>query len=127
MTFNLSKPSVKWSLVGAGALLAVLAFYWLEVRPILVKKDCSWLTYTEPAKEAFAGISQEEADRTNAENRRENPAACSTATGLDTLFLECKSTNVRAQPPRPAEPAREVKRSATKIEYEQCLRHNGLL
>lgn len=127
MSFNLTKNSIKWLAFGGGALLVVFIFYWLEVRPVVVKKECSWFTYTEPAKEAFAGITQEEADRTNAENKRENPVACVAATGLDNLFLECKPINVREQPARPAEPEKELTRSATKSEYEQCLRHKGLL
>lgn len=122
----LKRLQIKWLLVGILVLLVAFAFYWIAVRPVLTKQACSWVSSTEPAKEAFAGITQEEADHTNAQNRIDNPVACATATGLDTLFLECKPTNVRAQSPRPAEPEREVKRSATKTEYEQCLRHRGL-
>ena len=120
----------EWFLAGTVLALLSFAFVWLWVRPVQVKKDCSWLTYTEPAKEAFAGITQEQADRTNSESARSNPVECATATGLNRLEVElsgaCKPINEKAQAPRPAEPARKVKRQATKPEYEQCLRNYGL-
>jgi len=122
----LKRLQIKWLLIGIPVLLVAFAFYWIAVRPVLAKQACSWTSYIEPAKEAFAGITQDDAERTNAQNKKDNSAECATTTGLDTLFLECKPTNVRAQSPRPSEPAREVKRSATKAEYEQCLRHRGL-
>jgi len=120
------RVQTKWWLIGGAVVLLTFAFYWLAVRPVLIKQTCSWTSYTEPAKEYLSGISQEQADKLNAQHKAENPPECETSTGLENLFLKCKSTNVQPSAPRPAEPAREVKRSATKTEYEQCLRHSGL-
>ena len=122
----LERVPAKWWLIGVALVVVGLAFYWVAVRPVLIKQSCSWTTYTEPAKEYLPGISQEQADKLNAEHKRENPPECETSTGLENLFLKCQSTNIQPSAPRPAEPAHEVRRNATKSEYEQCLRHNGL-
>jgi hypothetical protein len=122
----LKRIPTKWWLIGIALALVAFAFYWVAVRPVLIKQSCSWTTYTEPAKAYLPGITQEQADKLNAQHRAENPPECETGTGLDSLFLDCKSTSIKPSAPRPAEPAREVRRSATKTEYGQCLRHHGL-
>lgn len=109
-------------------LLIAIGFYWIEVRPVLVKKQCSWYTYVQPAKEATKGITQEEADRMNKDNKDSNPVACGRTdnTYLDSLFLECKPTNIKLEEPRQAEAEQSITIPTTKLEYEECLRHKGL-
>ncbi len=123
----LNRVPARWWLIGVALVVVGFAFYWVAVRPVLIKQSCSWTTYTIPAKEAFAGITQEEANKINRENEKGNPSYCTDPlANIYEQTINCKQTDVRAQPPHPAEPAREVRRNATKSEYEQCLRHNGL-
>jgi hypothetical protein len=93
----------------------------------VVKRDCSWAQYTIPAKEAFAGVTKEEAAQRNDKMPtycRESP---SPSTWKDfNKQVECSQFPIKEEPPRPAEPEHVAWRQASSREYEQCLRNNGL-
>lgn len=110
------------------------AFYWFQLRPMIIKKNCSWFTQMEagkPAIPAFAGVTKEEADKQNTEFRAKN--GCNNNSGKSSFEIGLNkivcSTYFSEQTPRPAipaEPDKEVTREATKSEYDICLKHNGL-
>ncbi len=110
-------------------------FYWFQVRPILIKRQCSWFTQLEsgkPAVPAFAGITKEEAKQKTAQYLKEN-----NCTSYDTKFRSY-SYNMQnftcsiyfseepARPAQSAEPDKLVTKDATQKQYDVCLRHHGL-
>ena len=89
-------------------------FYWFEIRPSTIRKNCSWFTETIPAD---AGITKEQADL-----NKNAYAQCHTEKLIpfSCWLLGQDSTE------RPPQPERENTRPATKGEYDACLRQNGL-
>lgn len=125
------------SILFVPALFVVFAglFYWYEYRPTEIRRECSWTPYTIPAKEAFSGVTKEEADEKN----EKATAKCRKTTLADLNDKTWESVNEQAEidtfcnvfpakeePPRPAEPERTAWRQSTDREYTQCLRNNGL-
>ncbi len=123
------------------ALFVVFAglFYWYEYRPTEIRRECSWTPYTVPAKEAFAGMTKEEAEQKNAEtssNCRDKfpnfTEAFSDERSWDSLnekaknYAPCNVFPAKEESPRPAEPERTAWRQSSDREYTQCLRNNGL-
>ena len=97
-------------------------FYWYELRPVIIKKQCSWFTYTTqtPAIPAFKGVTKEDIEKNRIERKCNG-----NETGLDELL--CSSlTEQPARPAIPAGPIEKVTRSASEIEYSECLKHNGI-
>lgn len=133
MTVNMRKilSGFSWkSLIylSVSMVLLFVAFYWCALRPSEVKSKCSWFTYTEPEQPAKVGLSAEEAQRRNEENRANNPAHCATSNlkGLLAYAEGCAPTNFTAEASEPAIPAKTITRNATDKEYQSCLRHHGL-
>lgn len=119
LNFNMEKIKQNKEVVIVVTVILVFVFYWFQLRPTAIKKNCSWLTQMEkgrPEIPAFPGITKEEADRKNAECRSSDSAICK-------MFV---SVEMPPRPAVPAEPDAEVTRAATKSEYDQCLRQNGL-
>lgn len=113
------KMNKKYWWIIIGVLIFCFLFYWVELRPVLIRKNCSWITYTTAPVPAFAGITQEQADEMNKQSSQ------NTAPSTNSIF-KLFSYKTVPEPPRPAEPARVVKRDATPSEYDTCLRHSGL-
>lgn len=105
-------------------------FYWFQLRPISIKKDCSWVTETIPAD---VGVTKEQADA----NKKEFAEKCDTTKSYGKMSPEQYLEDYSKTPlgcfrfkkdtlERPPQPEKEVVREATKIEYDKCLRQNGL-
>lgn len=107
-------------------LLLSFIFYWYELRPIKIKKDCSWTVRIMPSQPAVDAVSLEDAQSKNKENEEKNPPICKTLKGLEKLLNNCESTDLRATPAKPAVPMKIIRENASNDEYQKCLRHNGL-
>ena len=97
-----------------------LAFYWFQLRPVQIKKECSWFTQIIPAD---AGVTKEQA-----EINKKAFTECSVkndvqGTGAFNFKVPCNSENIEERAPVSE---REFASAATKSEYEVCLRRNGL-
>ncbi|MES2023855.1 MAG: hypothetical protein V4439_04170 [Patescibacteria group bacterium] len=92
-------------------------FYWFQLRPVMIKKNCSWFTEVTPAD---IGITKEQADINKI---KLSNGECSDSQGRLSSFscymLE-KDTAVR-----PPSPEKTETKEATKIQYDKCLKHNG--
>jgi hypothetical protein len=132
MKSHLNTITIKWSLVATFFLLIITSmFYWFELRPVSIKKKCSWTTYVQPEKPPVPGITQVEADKINAENKakdlaKRNELLNKPVSALGKLWLSLERTPVTARAFVPAEPAKTLIRAATEAEYKECLRHNGI-
>ncbi len=111
-------------LILIGVSLAGGSFYWFELRPIPIKKECSWVTDTRVAVRGDLGMTQEQADRANAKTKERFPNGC---TGVDPDSIEALVCGLvaTARPPREQKMESYV-RAASSEEYKECLRHNGL-
>ena len=107
-----------------GITLAGGSFYWFELRPIPIKKECSWVTDTKITVRGDLGMTQEQADRQNAKTKERFPNGC---TGVDPDGIEALVCDLVAtvRPPREQKMGSYV-RVANSEEYKECLRHNGL-
>lgn len=96
-------------------------FYWFQLRPNIIKRQCSWFTYTTqtPAVPAFDGVTREQAERAQLPYKR---FCADQSTG----FCDINTFISAPRPAIPASPIEEITRSASKAEYDTCLRHHGL-
>lgn len=96
-------------------------FYWTEVRSVLIKKECSQYTEVIPAD---AGITKEQAD---INKKIYNQCKVDNPNGGRLYPTSFKCFNLEKDIiERPPQPEKEVIKEATKIEYDKCLRQNGL-
>lgn len=97
-------------------VLILGAFYWFQLRPVQIKKECSWFTEITPAD---VGITKEQAEI----NKKAFTEQCNENAKLTPLscFRLKKDTEARL----PQSGKTEI-REATKGEYDSCLRRNGL-
>jgi hypothetical protein len=123
-------------------------FYWFQLRPTIVRRQCSWFTYTTstpavPAVPAFPGVNKEEAEKEFEElqstYKTNKEAACTKGTDslskfvCDSVTPPPSSAEELIQAPRPAIPAIpegpkvKVTRAASDQEYSECLRHAGVI
>lgn len=121
-----------------GSIILLGSFCWFQLRPVLIKKECSQIKYMKagkPAVPASLGITQEEADRQNTELKKQvivdriKNGCTGNESGLKKLVCDSTPAEVIPVPPTqaiPAEPDYETTREATKDEYDLCLRRNGL-
>ncbi len=95
-------------------ILILGTFYWFQLRPTLIKKNCSWFTKTIKVD---AGVTKEQAF----ENKK-GYEQCSAKGGssVDCFVLKLNSIE------RPFRPEKEITIEATNIQYDMCLRLNGL-
>lgn len=100
-------------------VLAILgfSFYWFQLRPTAIKKDCSWFTEIIPAD---AGISREQADA-----NKKNYEECSSLNNGKITPLTCWRLGQDATE-RPPKQEKVVTREAKANEYAVCLRNHGL-
>ena len=118
--------------IGLIVIAVGLLFWWAEIRPVSIKKECSWVERISPAEPAYEGRTQEEADQRNLENSKLNALHCpdvktdgESNVGFAIRKRGCYSVDMKAEAPRPAVPEKKYYESADKREYENCLRHNG--
>lgn len=92
-----------------------IAFYWFQIRPTSIKKECSWTTKTIPAD---PGVTKEQAE---VNNEAFNSQCSKEGVKSVKCWLLEKDTKERA-----SSQEKEETREATDKEYKQCLRQNGL-
>lgn len=115
-------------IVIAVAVILGCAFYWIQIRPVTAKKECSWFT---EIIDADAGVTKEQAEA----NKKAFGEKCDATKSYGALSFEqfqeeltplgcfrLKKDAVERLP----QSEKEVTREATKTEYDTCLRHNGL-
>jgi hypothetical protein len=97
-------------------------FYWLELRPVIVKSNCSWFKETIPAD---AGVTKEQAEANRKEFEQRVSGDYKGQVGSSSIHVD-RITLLRNSTERPPQPEHEVTREATKNEYAKCLQHHGL-
>src|SRR3989344_7350820 len=104
-----------------GAILAVIIlsgiFYWFQIRPMKIKKNCSWTREIIPAD---AGITIEQADM-----NKKAFEQCNANNIGKVVSIRCWLLGNRDSKERPPQPEKEVVREATENEYNMCLRQHG--
>lgn len=98
-------------------MILVFIFYWFQVRPTNIKKDCSWVTETIPAD---PGVTKEQAEANKVEFEKRISGDYSSSVVMDRFTLS-KNSKERLPSPEKIET-----REATDEEYKTCLRQNGL-
>ncbi len=101
-----------------GIIIFSLLFYWFQIRPTSIKKECSW---SIEVIEADPGVTEAQA-KENKESFEECSAKKSSGrvTSFNCYLLGENST---ARAPQPERTEINV---ATDDEYRTCLRQNGL-
>ena len=94
-------------------------FYWFQLRPISIKKNCSLVT--EVIK-ADAGITKEQAIA----NKKELDRRITGIYSSGELSSFGRIQLLRNSIERPPQPERKETNEATKKEYDSCLRQHGL-
>jgi hypothetical protein len=95
-------------------------FYWYELRPAIVKHNCSWVKRHAEAIPAKLSMTKEdikkadECDNQLDDNTNNTPALSK---------LKCLSLRWE---PQSAQPARDWWEEATPVEYQFCLHNHGL-
>lgn len=99
------------------------AFYWLSLRQVLIKKNCFWFTEITPATE---GMSKAQFETT----KKVAEETCNQDSKVNTNYeynvswnRTCNIPDAKLMLPQPEK--KEI-REATKSEYDNCLRRNGL-
>lgn len=113
---------IKENKVAVVVLAAVVlgAFYWIQIRPVQIKKKCAW--FTEIIK-ADPGVTKEQAELNKIKYEQcktENPGKIFEFDSFKCWLF--KNDSVERQP----QPERTEVREATKNQYNTCLRKNGL-
>ena len=98
--------------------LAILefAFFWFQVRPLTIKKSCSWFAYVIPVD---AGVTKEQAD-TNKKALEQCRLQLAPEKGIKPFWYPGNTEE------RLPTSERKAGREATKSEYDLCLRRHGL-
>lgn len=102
-----------------GLIFLGFIFYWFQLRPMSIKRDCSWVITMVPAD---SGVTKEEAEINKEifDRCTKSNWVCDKPSGLGRygLFLNSKE--------RAPSPERLEKFEATENEYNLCLREHGL-
>ena len=99
------------------------SFYWFQVRPSQIRRDCSWI---KKHSDAVVGVTQEEADRQKAECierqnvNRESGALNDFYYELSIKGCEDMYKSITSQP------AKDWYEKASEKDYEFCLHSKGL-
>lgn len=104
----------KWVWISV-LVLFVGSFYWTQIRPVQIKKDCAWFTQTIPADR---GLTKAEADIMNEEGAKQCDSLNKQRTTISCILDDHKE--------RLPQPEKQIVREATKSEFDSCLRRNGL-
>jgi hypothetical protein len=95
-------------------------FYWFQIRPVSIKKSCSWISEIIPSDN---GITREQAEINKI--AFEQCKIDNQNNGLSITTPECwlleKNSNER-----PPQPEKIEARESTYDEYKSCLRQHGL-
>ena len=122
------KKLSEWKSVILVVIISVGLFYWFQLRPMLIKRQCSWFTQLEkgnPAVPAFAGVTKEEAEKKTNQWKIDNN--CKNAKTKTEIFTcQIKTEEQASRIAQPAELDKLVTKEATKAQYDACLRHHGL-
>lgn len=96
-------------------------FFWFQIRPAEIRKECSAVEVHEDAKPADPGLTKEEAEVKKEQCEKEN---CSDGNGGGKICWPCAS--IQSKPATEAADAKDYSRQATEKEYEFCLHEKGL-
>lgn len=104
-------------------LIVGSSFYWFQVRPSQIRRDCSW---TKKHSDAVVGVTQEEADRRKAEcierqNKNKESGMLSDA-WYELNVKGCEDTYKSST----SQPAKDWYEKASEKEYDFCLHSKGL-
>jgi len=133
-----------WKIIILIVFIITSLFYWYELRPNIIKRQCSWDSYVTntpavPAVPAFPGETMAEAEQKFKIMQRDykGPEPC--PEGVTQYFCDLAgptepppSADYLILPPRPAiaaipeGPDIKVTVDASESEYIDCLRHHGL-
>lgn len=98
-------------------------FYWVQIRPSQIRKDCSW---TKNHLDFYPGVTQQEADiqkeKCMEENNKKHKSGEMSDSWYEFNISACKEINIF----RPSQPAKDWYEKATDKEYEFCLHSKGL-
>lgn len=106
-------------MVIAGVLVLVFLFYWFQVRPVSIKKNCSWVTETIKAD---PGVTKEQAEV----NKKIYEKCVASEWDCDNPLGPGRLELYRNREERLAQPEKDEIKKATDKEYNQCLREHGL-
>lgn len=95
-------------------VLTLGSFYWFQLRPTIIKKNCSMYTEITPAD---SGVTKEQAEI----NKKEYES-CNTG---GVISAKCWLLGKNSDERLPAPETRKI-RVASKNEYDSCLRQSGL-
>lgn len=113
-------------------VVGITLFYWLQLRPVQIRHDCSWKKVIEPAKPAYPALTEEEL------KTKGMIVACPTPLPFSATVWDlqqakasiCRENNEKIineySVAREAIPEKENWRQATKEEYQFCLHDKGL-
>ncbi len=117
-----------------GILLLILLFFWFQVRPAIIKHNCSWVKMHTDAISAKAVITEEQLKEKGLIKTCPSPTPRpSRITGpmidFTGLFDNCATSNqnvIDANKPQEYVPAKDWYTEASTQEYTFCLHSNGL-
>lgn len=100
-------------------------FYWVSMRPVQIRKNCSWVTEVIPAD---SGITKEQAEENKIIYNQEcnNINQIKDKVDLAVKKVQCQlleKNNIERDP----QPEKIEKNKATDEEYKSCLREHGLI
>jgi len=105
--------------------LSGFAFYWYEIRPAKIKRDCSWIKHHTDAVPERPSMTVEELETKGLIKECEESPKYELFTEFN-CEEENKRTIEKYKSPKVAEPAKDWQVKATKEEYEFCLHDSGL-
>ena len=109
-------------------------FFWFQIRPAEIKKECSWV---EKQTSAVAEVTQAQADQAKIDLAACQKTYPNHKTIYDALIPnnggyqgmpspECSALDLAAQGPHPAVPSRNYYVAADSAQYSFCLHSHGL-
>lgn len=118
-------------------IIALLLFYWYQVRPSQIKHDCSWVKINHVAVPAYPAMTKDELLAKGIITACPSPLPTPIPTpGIVPIMTSnfwisvCDQNNINTiekySKPRAAIPASVSWRKSTDTEYKFCLRDKGL-
>lgn len=106
-----------------GLIILGFVFYWTQIRPVVIKKECFWVTEITPAHEGMPKAEFETTKRVAEEIcNKESKINTDDENGFN-WNKTCNIPDVSLMLPQPEK--KEI-RKATDKEYKSCLKENGL-
>jgi len=100
------------------------AFYWFQLRPSEIKKECSWTKKINSATPAQSAITEEDVKNSQLEYKKCLIKGSASENIFGALF--CDNLLKIARGPIPSTPEQAYYKEATKNEYDFCIHSKGL-